>query len=385
MSSARFVIAVHGHASYYDNLALALHKHGLLRFIAMATRRGVTGLPREFVRLNPAIGLATYVAAKSMSQLAAESFRCRLYPWLDRWVNKQLQPGDHIISSYAYANKSFQWVRAHGGKTLLDGGNSHPDNFWNILREEQRLQNSPYPPVAEQYYRRALAMMDHVDYVMPASSFVANSFLERGFSRSSLLPHSRPVDLSVFKPSQNERPKDRPLTLMCTGELCLRKGTPYLLEAFRLVQKKIPDARFILRKIIRDDIKLILSRYQDLPITWLEAMPLQELANQLQQADIFILPSLEDGLAFTVLEALASGLPVITTPNTGASDFIQPGINGEVVPIRNAQAIADAVFKWAGTVLKPGWKPRILVDQKLLSFEYFEQGFIGGLRNAGLA
>ena len=83
MPSARFVIALPGHNSYYDYLALALHKHELLRFIAMGTRRGVAGLPDEFTRLNPAIGLATYIAAKTLPQFSAESFRCRLYPWFD--------------------------------------------------------------------------------------------------------------------------------------------------------------------------------------------------------------------------------------------------------------------------------------------------------------
>ena len=78
------------------------------------------------------------------------------------------------------------------------------------------------------------------------------------------------------------------------------------------MQAKVPNARFLLRRIVRDDVKAVLARYDDLPIEWLEAMPQPELANQLRQADLFILPSLEDGLAFTVLEALASGLPVVT-------------------------------------------------------------------------
>jgi len=384
MPSGRFVIALPGHNSYYDYLALALHKHELLRFIAMGTRRGVAGLPDEFTRLNPAIGLATYIAAKTLPQFSAESFRCRLYPWFDHWVKRQLHPGDHIISSYAYANECFKWVRANGGKTFLDSGNSHPENFWKILSEEQRRQNCPYPPVPEHYYRREMAMMEHVDYVMPTSSFVIRSFLERGFKPESLLFHSRPVNLSVFKPLETRRPKDRPLTLICTGELCLRKGTPYLLEAFRLVQKKIPGVKFVLRRIIRSDIKSVLARHHDLPIQWLESMSQQELARHLRQADIFILPSLEDGLALTVVEALVSGLPTITTPNTGASDFIQPGVNGEVVPIRDAQAIADAVLKWADKILAPGWQPRFLMDPKLCSFEHFEETFIGQLRALGM-
>ncbi len=381
--AGKFVIAIPGHNSYYDNLALVLHKHGLLRFIAMGTRRGVAGLPEEFTRLNPAIGLATYIAGRTLPPFAAESFRVRLYPWFDRWVKKQLTPGDHIISSWSFANECFKFVRAKGGKTFLDSGNSHIENFLEILTEEQRRWKSPYPPISKFYYNRTLEMMKSVDYVMPTSSFVANSYLARGFKPESLLMHSRPVSLSVFKPREGARAKDRPLTIICTGELCLRKGTPYLLEAFRLVRKKIPGARFVLRKIIRDDIKPVLARYRDLPIEWLGLMPQPELADRLRQADIFILPSLEDGLALTVVEALASGLPAITTPNTGASDLIQPGVNGEVVPIRDPQAIAGAVFKWAEKVLSPDWQPRVLVDTNWPSLENFERDVIGQIRGLG--
>jgi glycosyltransferase involved in cell wall biosynthesis len=307
-----------------------------------------------------------------------------MHPWFDRWVLKQLQPGDHIISSYGYANECFKWVRQHGGKTFLDGGNSHPDNFWTILAEEHRRWKCPYPPMPRHHYQRSVAMMEHVDYVLAASKFVAQSFSERGFKPEQLLPHLRPVKLSVFKPAAGERPKNRPLTLISTGALCLRKGSPYLLEAVRLIQKRIPGVRLLLRKIIHSDIKPILAKYDDLPITWLGYVPYHELAKPLQQSDIFILPSLEDGLALTVLEALACGLPAVTTPNTGASDYIQAGVNGEVVPIRDPQAIAETVFKWAEKILAPGWQPRIQTNLEPLSFEHFEKTFIGQLRALGM-
>lgn len=385
MSAARFIVASPGHGSIYDNEALALHQHQLLRFIAMGTRRGVTGLPGEVTRLFPAFGLANDIAARTLSTYAAESFRFRMHPWFDGWVGKQLRPGDHLIASYGHVNASFKWVRAHGGKTFLDAGNSHPDNFWTILKEEQRRWKSPYNPIAKHHYERSLAMMEHVDYVLSASSFVARTFLERGFRPEAILPHPRPIDLSAFRPAEGRRPKERPLTLITTGTLCLRKGSPYLLEAFRIIHKKMPQTRFVLREVFSDDFKQLLPRYKDLPVTWLPGMPHVELAANLRKADIFILPSLEDGLALTVVEALACGLPVITTPNTGASDMIQPGVNGEVVPIRDPQAIADAVFKWAGRVLAPDWQPHIQVNPELLTFGHFERVFIDQLARLGLA
>jgi glycosyltransferase involved in cell wall biosynthesis len=379
----RFVVATPPRSVCDDN-ARALERHNLLRFIALGTRRGTVGVPPERTRLNPWIGLLTYAAARTLSDFRAVSFRYRLHPWFDRWVKRQLRPGDHIISSYSYANECFKFVQANGGKTFLDGGNSHPENFWNIIAEEHHRWNCSYPPMPRYFYERAVMMMEHVDYVLSPSAYVTRSFLARGFRPEQILRNVYPVDLSCFSPAREPRPAARPLTLICTGSLSLRKGTPYLLEAFRAVRRKIPNARLLLSRIVEDSMRPILSQYQDLPIDWSPGLPHAQLAERLRSADLFVLPSLEDGFARTVTEALACGLPVVTTPNTGACDLIESGVNGEVVPIRDPQAIADAVLKWADKILAPDWQLRVLVNTELLSFEHFECQFLDQLRTLGL-
>lgn len=189
-------------------------------------------------------------------------------------------------------------------------------------------------------------MMDDVDYILSPSNFVANSFLANGFREEQILRVFYPVDLSLFKPSQNPRPQDRPFTIINTGGLSLRKGTPYLLEAFRLIHKAIPNARFLLTESVTDSIKPILSKYNDLPIEWSPHLPQKLLAERLLTADLFILPSLEEGLVRTALQAMACGLPVILTPNTGANDYVLPGVNGTIVPICDSVEIANAAEEW---------------------------------------
>ncbi len=383
-SERKFIVATPTRTVCDDN-ARALERHGLLRFIALGTRRGTEGVSREHTRLNPAIGLAVVASWKLLPMYGAESFRFRLNSWLDRWVKKQLQPGDHIISSYGYVNECFKWVRKHGGKTFLDGGNSHPDNFWTIISEEHRRWGYHRPPFAEHHYRRSLEMLGHTDYVLSPSSYVTQSFVSRGFRPEQILKNVYPANLSLFKPDGQPRPKNRPLTLINTGSLSLRKGTPYLLESFRLIQKKIPDARLLLTRVIQDDVKEVMSRFSDLPIEWAPALPHAELAERLRSADIFVLPSLEDGWARTATEAMACGLPAVLSVNTGASDAVQPGISGEIVPIRDPKAIAEAVLKWAEFILKPDYQPRTLIDPQMLSFEHFEKEFLRQLKNLGLA
>ncbi len=372
--SGRFVVSTPAH--WDEDNARALAKHDLLRLMLMGTRRGVKGVPPEVTRLNPKFGLLAYAAAKTMSPFRAESFRFRLHPWFDRWTMKQLIPGDHIVSSFGFANESFKWVRRHGGKTLLSAGNSHPDNFWNILAEEHRRWNCPDPPVARHYYKRGKAMLEDVDYVLSPSSWVSKSFLERGFRPEQIIRDLYPVDLSCFNPNPAPRDKNRPLTVISTGMLSLRKGTPYLLEAFRLVLKTHPSARLLLTRNILDSALPVIQRYSDLPIDWAPNLPHPELAKRLQSADIFVLPSLEEGLVRTALEAMACGLPVILTPNTGSSDFVQPGVNGEIIPVRDPQAIADAVLKWADRVMNASGPAVRAFDPAALSYETFEREFL---------
>lgn len=357
-----------------DYFARPLDRTNRLRLLAIGTRRGVAGIRPEHTRLLPTVGLVAYAGTRVLSSFHAESLRFALHPWVDRWACRQLQPGDHVLSSYGYANACFEFARRQGGKTFLDAGNSHPDNFWTVLTEELRRWNSPYTPVARHHHERSRAMMEHVDYVLAPSTFVADSFLKRGFDPARVLRNHYPVDLRCFFPAAAPRPRSRPLTVISTGSLSLRKGTPYMLEAFRLIHQRHPSARFLLTRGIENNVRSILTQYSDLPIEWSPSLPHPQLAERLRSADVFVLPSLEEGFVRTVAEALACRLPVIVTPNTGTSDLVVPGKNGEIVPIRDPQAIAEAVLNWADRIMSE--TSAVEFDPKVLSVEHFERVFL---------
>jgi len=194
-----------------------------------------------------------------------------------------------------------------------------------------------------------------------------------------VLLYTLPLNLDWFKPADAGRPESRPLTILNTGALCLRKGTPYLLEAFRLIRKKEPRAVLRLSQTIRDDAKEALRQYADLPVDWAPFFNLaieeqrKRYLERLQTSDIFVFPSIEDGFGFVVAEAMACGLPVITTKNTGASDLILPGENGEIVPIRNPEAIAKAVLKWWPLLREERRVQNVQRIQERLSFDTFEK------------
>ena len=365
-----FVVATPAR-SVCDDFARFFQKQGLLRLYAIGTRRHTQGIDHERTRLFPIIGAMAYIAAKTLSPYRAEWFRSRLHPLFDSWVKLMLKPGDHLLSSYGYVNESFKWVRRHGGKTFLDAGNSHPENYWEVVSEEHRRWNCPYPALPPHWCEQSKAMMEHVDYLFSPSTYVTNSFLARGFSPSQILPNIYPIDLHCFTPPVQPRPKTRPLRVICTGSLNLRKGIPYLLEAFVTVLRHEPQAQLLLSGEVTESLRPIFAKYQHLPIDWAPNLPHPQLAGRLRSADIFVLPSLEDGFGLTVAEAMACGLPVVVTPNTGSADLVNEGVNGSVVPIRNAAAIADAILSWWTKIQATEGGPSF--DKNIVSRATFER------------
>jgi glycosyltransferase involved in cell wall biosynthesis len=367
-----------------DNFARALENHGLLDFYALGTRRGTKGVPPEHTRLQPVFGLLNYIFAVTLPVYQSESLRFRLFGLFDRWVQTLLRPGQHFFTGYAFANGAMRWIKQHGGTAFLDAWTSHPEEHWNLIAAEQQRWKSRWPPASRYYQDRTVESVAAADYIFTASTFVRQSFLKRGFDAQRLLFCPYPVDLEMYRPAPEPRPASRPFTILHTGGLSLRKGAPYLLEAFRLIRKEVPDAVLRVKRHLRNDVVDIVRRNTDLPIEWSGQLDFAGHVRRYQTSDMLLFPSVEDGFALVVAEALACGLPVITTPNTGASDLIRPGENGEIVPICNSPALAQAALKWWERI-RAG--ERIVGYEELkrrLSFQKFEETFIGHLAALGI-
>jgi alpha-maltose-1-phosphate synthase len=367
-----------------DNFARALENHGLLDFYALGTRRGARGIPPEHTRLQPLFGLANYLLARTLPTYQAESLRFRTYGLFDRWAQSLLSPGQHFFTGYAFAPGAMRKTKQHGGLAFMDAWTSHPEEFWQLLADEQKIGNSKFPPVSRHYQNLVVESVAAADYICVASNFVQNSFLKRGYPAEKLLFCPYPVDLEAFTPAPEPRPADRPFTILHTGGLSLRKGTPYLLEAFRLIRKEVPNAMLRIKRHVRNDVVDILKKNSDLPIEWSDNLDFDGHVRRYQTSDLLLFPSIEDGFALVVAEALACGLPVITTPNTGASDLVQSGVNGEIVPIRNARALADAALKWWERIRAGERVGRVGELKQRLSFQRFEETFIGHLAKLGI-
>jgi starch synthase len=177
--------------------------------------------------------------------------------------------------------------------------------------------------------------------VLAPSDYVRDTLLEIGVpaERIALLPFG--VDVERFRPAAGPRPPG-PLRLLFVGQLAQRKGLAYLLEALRRLPPGLCRATLVGPLAVP---RAALAPYADL-IEHRAALPYHEVHAVFAAADLFVYPSLHEGSALAIYEALASGLPTITTHSSGS--ILRHGVEGLLVPAGDAEALAAALVALAG-------------------------------------
>ncbi|MFW6106739.1 MAG: glycosyltransferase family 4 protein [bacterium] len=182
------------------------------------------------------------------------------------------------------------------------------------------------------------------DLIVCGSEFVRDGIAEEDgpVDKCVVVPYG--VDLLSFPAGdKNGSPGGGPLRVLFVGSVGVRKGIPHLLEAMRLLQSSWVRCR-VVGGWGRTDPD-VLHRRAPSNVELVGRVPRSEVAREYARADVFCLPSLCEGSATVVYEALAAGLPVVTTPNAGS--IVRDGVEGFVVPIRDPEAIADRIRRLA--------------------------------------
>ena len=135
--------------------------------------------------------------------------------------------------------------------------------------------------------------------------------------------------------------------ILFTGQWLRAKGIRYLVDAFSRIASTFSGAELtcVGTGAARDVVLRDFPAAQHDRVRVLPRVSSEELASELARADVFVFPSLSEGFSKALLEAMASGLPVIATPVGAAPDLIANGVNGLVVPCADAAALADAVTR----------------------------------------
>lgn len=272
---------------------------------------------------------------------------------VQRFAPRAVQAGSQIAVSVAFdaaASKMFGvcnlfngWssmsllsIRAahrRGIRAVLTVGSAHAVTQTELLAAERRRFGPDAPLTHPRLVDRMVAEYEEADAIVAPSRWVVDSFIRNGVPASKLyrvpwgvLPITKPV------PRRNRAGDPR---LLFVGGCSHRKGVPYLLEAFRRVRGKAT-----LRLVGTPNAELF-RRVGGLPprSEAVGSRTTAGLAAEYDAADIFVLPSVEDGSALATILAMAAGLPVIVSDQAGA-DLVRDGENGFVVPARDVEALA---------------------------------------------
>ncbi len=275
----------------------------------------------------------------------------------DAYAARRLPAAYHLIAFNGQALSQFGAASRAGYESLcLVSANPH----LRRLARQHALAHSQYPleeSWATRLLERNLAEYAHADRVYVASRYVRESFLEHGFpeerlSDFPLTPHSRyrpappiadsvdiPASGSPRQPDSARRVSDR-FEIVYVGSLTVHKGVPLLIDAVR----RLPDAdigltlvggwgsrgmRRFVERACAEDARIAVSPGDPLP--------------HLRRASLCVHPAYEDGFGYAPAEALACGVPLIVSEDTGMKELIDPARTGMVLPTGDLGALTEAI------------------------------------------
>jgi glycosyltransferase involved in cell wall biosynthesis len=144
---------------------------------------------------------------------------------------------------------------------------------------------------------------------------------------------------------KREYPDKPEVRLLYVGTWLDRKGVYYLVEAFQILTGKLPGIRLTVAGCLlrEEEIRKSFAPATQDRLTVIPFVTRDEMPSLYATHDVFVFPSLVEGMPLTLLEAMASAMPVVTTETSGMPDVVEHGVNGLLVPPASSERLAEAV------------------------------------------
>ena len=202
----------------------------------------------------------------------------------------------------------------------------------------EKVQSMYFSPFTES---RLLRLSNVVTAVSPS---VANELTEYGFDSRKVTIMWNGVDEKVFCPLGNNEKLEK--YILYTGVLRARKGLFDLMKCAILVNKIIPNVKFVIcgtGPLLQKLKEQVRSVGLEKKVLFLGRVERKRLINIYQNATIYVVSSIYEGLPTVLLEAMACGLPVVATNIGGNRDLISSNVNGLLVPPRSPEKMAQMI------------------------------------------
>lgn len=246
---------------------------------------------------------------------------------------------DIIIGWSGFSYKTFIKAKAYKIIKICERGSSHIKFQKEILQEEYKKFNMKFK-FDEEEIEKEIKEYNLADYISVPSNFSKKTFLENGVEERKIITTPYGVDLLIFK---NHPKTDKIFRFISVGTIGIRKGSYYTLKAFD--ELKLPNCELLMIGRIEDDFIPIANQFKNnINIIFTNHVDQKLLNKFYNESDVFVISSIEDGFAMVILQALACGLPVICTQNSGGSEKIINGENGFVLEPGNIQILKEKMI-----------------------------------------
>jgi len=327
----------------------SLLRHGPAKVRALATRFNSEIPPDRVVSFTSGATLwrgAQNLRRRKLSRLEMSDEFCSFGRWYALQIRRHLlqidlDPQiDHFFGFNSNSLEALELLKERRVFTVLDQVDPGLVEENIVLAEAERWPGWEGIPgrMSQNYWDRVKAEWATADVVLVNSNWSRVALVQQGVPESKILVVPLAIDLKENHVLQPANPEG-PLKVIWLGSVILRKGIQYLVEAARKLESS--NVEFLLAGPLGISEQAVRSFPNNIKV--LGRVTRDQLSVYYRQAHVFALPTLSDGFAITQLEAMAHGLPVVTTPNCG--NVVTDGLDGFIVPARDSQALADAIAR----------------------------------------
>jgi len=262
----------------------------------------------------------------------------------DKFASHKIREKEGVLFTVPACLNSITKGKMLGHIVVLSTG-PHPKWILRLIEEEYKIQKVSIPPAYQkQVFLRELESFERADYFIVPSIFAKETMLAEGIPERRIFLNPFGVDLRFFSPSIQREKNMNAIDYLFVADMTILKGIQYLLKAWQqlTIGHQMKDAKLIVCGRVAGTTKSMIQRDYSGIRNVMFTGHVRDVRLFYQSASVFVFPSLLEGMARVTLEAMASGLPVITTPNTGS--VVRDEKDGFIVPIRDVGALMEKML-----------------------------------------
>jgi len=317
--------------SSLPNVVAALQKLGMMGHLYGGFpkfRYVKSGISPKIIRTFPVAALWNHSVRRLTlpKKLLADEAR-----WVGDWVARSRDLAPWIWANGTAHRFLFPKLAETGRTLILERGSTHPENLFLQPQIARKDAGYPYTLEVPRRFIEEVQATHLATGIIAASEHVRQSYIERGFFPDMIHDGSFGIDTEAFPFHLRSVPTNRKIRLLTVGIIGFRKGLHRLLKMGEWAIRKNIDLELHFAGPIYDPEAHEMFEKSSAVCIRHGTVKNEALMKLFRDSDMYALPAYEEGLPFSVLEAMSTGLAAIVSNDTGAREPVQHGVSGLIL------------------------------------------------------